>query len=252
MPGLRGLCLFILLLFSHLALAIEPLRGLANTWSPYVDDNLPGQGFAVELASHILRRAGYDLEAQIGTLPRDSEISRINKVDVLVAVWSGGTRAKNVRYSRPFLLTETLVVTRADNNRKYFSIGDLKGGRIGVLEGYNYGVDFGEIADTLLVVGDSIHRNLEALLAGELDYLVADRRVIARDMQHHMPAAGKVLRVLPISLPPRSLSVAVARDNPRSATLIGAFERALTEVKRDTSYQQIVQKWRAQYSLESN
>jgi len=250
MSGMRGLLLAYLMVSSQLAVAIESLRGLANTWSPYVDENLPAQGFAVELASHILTRAGYELQLQVGQLPRDSEISRVNNVDVLVALWSGGVRLKNVIYSRPYLLAETLVVTRSDNTRKYFSIGNLKGGRIGVLEGYDYGVDFSEIADTRLIIGDSVHDNLGALLAGDLDYLVADRRVIARNIQHRDLAEGQGLRVLPISLPPRPLSIAASRDNPRSATIIKAFESALIEVKRDTSYQQIVHRWNTEYSLD--
>ena len=53
--------------------------------------------------------------------------------------------------------------------------------------------------------------------------------------------------MLPIKLPSRSRHVAVSREMKNHVEVAKAFNRALAEVRKDGSYQAIIDKWDARY-----
>lgn len=251
MLRVRLLVLVGLLLAGITAHGAEPVQMMTNFWPPYVDKTLPEEGLAVELAKHIFKRAGYQAHNTVEQLPKDSELAHFGSYDVVAALWPGEEPRKDYIYSKPYLVNEMIVVTPTQNARRYFSIGNLKGGRIGLLKDHSYGVDFSEIAGVRLIYATSMTQNLVDMFDDKLHYVVGDRHVIAQQLGENFPIGEQQVRVLAISLPPRPLHVAALRDNPQGAALIKAFNSALVEVKRDSSYQQIVKKWRQRYQLQT-
>lgn len=241
-------CVMFVLLATPLH-AAEPVTMMTNAWTPYVDEKLPAQGLAVELASHIFARAGYQADNTVERWPRALEGVRIGLYDVLGATWYDDDREADFLFSQPYMLNELIVVKRRDRQGKHFSLGDLDQARIGLLQDYAYGVDFSDIPQSTLVYENHIIQNLMNLLNNKVDYVIGDRRVIALQLQEYLAGRRHELEVLNISLPPRSLHVAASRSNPRHQAIIKAFNTALKEVKRDGSYQKIVAKWQQRYPL---
>jgi polar amino acid transport system substrate-binding protein len=248
MLKLIRIALVAVLFHASIAVAGE-VKVMTNTWPPYVDEQLPEEGVAVELVKHILHRAGYQMDNTIETWPRAMEGVRIGLYDALGAAWRDEAREHDFIYSKPYLLNELVVVKRSAMEGRYFGLGSLQGGRIGLLREYAYGVDFSELDNVELVYENHLIQSLMNLLNEKVDFVVGDKRVLAMMMQEYLPRRKDEIEYLPFSLPPRGLYLAASRSKPGSEQLVKSFNAALEEVKRDGSFQKIVEKWQARYGL---
>ena len=125
------------------AQAGDPVKMMTNTWPPYIGEDLPQGGMAMELVRHVFLRAGYKVDNTIERWPRALEGVRVGLYDVLGAAWRDEQREQDFIYSEPYLVNEIIVITRKNNRRMLRSVNDLSGSSIGVLRDYSYGVDFG-------------------------------------------------------------------------------------------------------------
>tara|TARA_R110001592_G_scaffold363398_2_gene688058 strand:+ start:128103 stop:128852 length:750 start_codon:yes stop_codon:yes gene_type:complete len=229
--------------------ADEPVKMMTNTWSPYVDAELPEQGLAIEMVTHIFARAGYRVENTIDSWPRAMEGVRIGLSEVLGAAWRDDARDERFIYSEPYLINELIVVKRREMQGRHYSIGNMANSRIGLVPDYAYGVDFTELPGAEIVYENHIIQNLVNLLNNKVDFVVGDRRVIAAKLDEFLKDRRHEIEVASISLPPRGLFVAGSRAIDRPAHLVEEFNTALIEVKRDGSYQKIIEKWLERYPL---
>ena len=243
------LLLSVFLVLAVLPAQAQPITMMTNTWPPYVDEDLPEQGMALELVRHIFSRAGFKVDNTIERWPRAMEGVRIGLYEVLGAAWRDEARETDFIYSEPYLINELVVLKLSSNPRLLRSIMGIKGSRLGILQDYSYGVDFAEIGDVSLVVENHLIQNLMNLLNGKVDYVIGDRRVIALMLDEYLPQRKAEFEALKVTLPPRGLYVAGSRASERSEKLITAFNRALEEVKRDGSYREIVARWDQKYGL---
>jgi polar amino acid transport system substrate-binding protein len=248
---LRTTLLLVLTLFIIVgpARADDPVKMMTNTWSPYVDPELPEQGLAIELVSHIFARAGYTVENTIESWPRAMEGVSIGLADVLGAAWRDDIRDQRFIYSEPYLINELIVVKRREMQGRHYSIGALADSRIGLIPDYAYGVNFTELPGVEIVYENHIIQNLVNLLDKKVDFVVGDRRVIAAKLNEFLADRRHEIEVASISLPPRALYIAGSRATERPARLVEEFNTALAEVKRDGSYQKIIEKWLERYPL---
>ncbi len=249
MPRTALLLLLTLFTLAGPAHADEPVRMMTSTWSPYVDEQLPQQGLAVELVTHIFARAGYTLENTLESWQLALEGVRVGRSEVLGTAWRDDARDQTFIYSEPYLMNELIVVKRREMKGRHYSFGALENARIGLTPDYIYGVDFTELPGVEIVYEDHIIQNLRNLLNEKVDFVVGDRRVIAMQVEEQLKDRRQELEVASISLPPRALYVAGSRATDRPAHLIEEFNAALVEVKRDGSYQKIIEKWRERYAL---
>lgn len=227
--------------------AAQPVTMMTNAWPPYVDAQLPDQGLAVELVTHIFKRAGFPVENTVESWPRAMEGVRIGLYDVLGAAWYDEQRAEDFIYSEPYLVNELIVVKRRDLPGRYDSLGALHGARLGLAPDYAYGVALEELPGVKVVYENHIIQNLLNLLNGKVDFVVGDRRAIALQLEEYVKDRRHEVEVTGIALPPRALYVAGSRSGERPAGLIEAFNAALQEVREDGSYQAIIDKWRQRY-----
>lgn len=232
-----------------LAFADDPVKMMTNTWAPYVSQELPDQGLAVELVTHIFRRAGYAVDNTIESWPQAMEGVQIGLHDVLGAAWRDDVRDREFIYSEPYLMNELIVVKRRAMEGRFYSIGAMENSRVGLSTDYSYGTDFTEIPGIEIVYEKHIIQNLTNLLDEKVDFVVGDRRVIALQLEQHLKDRRHEIEVISVSLPPRALYVAGSRASERPAKLVKEFNAALIEVKRDGSFQKIIDKWRERYSL---
>lgn len=248
---IRNIFLLALILLTYTAktCAEDPVKMVTNTWPPFVDARLPQQGLAVELVTHIFSRAGFPVENTVESWPRAMEGVRIGLFDVLGAAWRDDARDRQFIYSEPYLINELIVVKRRNMEGRFYSLSALENARVGLSTDYAYGVDFTEIPGIDIVYENHILQNLINLLNDKVDFVVGDRRVIALQLEDYLKDRRHEIEVVSVSLPPRALYVAGSRTAERPAQLIKEFNAALREVKRDGSYQKIIEKWRERYDL---
>ncbi|MEM6580987.1 MAG: transporter substrate-binding domain-containing protein [Pseudomonadota bacterium] len=227
----------------------KPITMRTSTWSPYIDQNLPDQGLAMELVTHIFARAGYRIDNTIEPFFNALEDVTLGKADMLGAAWRDDARDERYIYSKPYLMNELVVIQRTDTEDRHYSLGAMADSRVGLTKDYAYGVDFAELPGVELIYEDNIAQNLQNLLDDKVDFVVGDRRVIAMAVAQSLSDHRERFAVAAISLPPRALYIAGSRAVARPAGLVDEFNAALAEVKRDGSYHQIIEKWQARYPL---
>ena len=98
----RLIAVMVLTLIPLVGLA-DPVRMLANTSPPYADRKLPEKGLALELVSHIMKRAGYETDISIEIWSRALEGVRIGLYDALATAWYSEERSRDFLFSEPYL-----------------------------------------------------------------------------------------------------------------------------------------------------
>ncbi len=245
----RGaVCLVVALALSMPASA-QKVQLLANTSPPYADKKLPEQGLALELVSHIMKRAGYDPDIQIEIWSRAMEGVRIGLYDALATAWHSDEREKDFIFSEPYLESRLILVSLRSNPVIFRELSQLQGKRLGVRSDYAYGIDFASIPGLTMVEENHLIQNLMDLLNGRVDVVVGDQRTMALQLNEYLQTQAHKFEVAPVSLPGRSRHVAASRELAGSQAMIDAFNKALAETIEDGSHAAIVRKWDERYNI---
>jgi len=232
-----------ILIFAGSVRAEQDIRLLANTSPPYAGAGLPDQGLAVELVRHIFTRTDYTPEITIENWSRAVEGARIGVYDALASVWYSPEREQDLLFSKSYLESDLILL-----KLRYASLDELAGGRLGVRRDYAYGIDFDGIPDLVQVEEDLLVSNLLNLLAGKVDFVIADQRTATMQLHELLNDKINQVQVMGIALPPVKRHIAAARSWPGHEAMIAAFDRALVSTQDDGSLQSIITKWNERYA----
>lgn len=245
---LRGILLLLLAAtFSAGAQAEEAFRLMANTSPPYADAKLPEQGLALELVKAVFAQTDYAPEITIENWSRALEGTEVDVYDALAAVWYSKEREEDLLFSKPYLRSELLILKLRSNQGRYTSLDQLAGSRLGVRTDYAYGVDFAAIPNLTLVQEDQLVPLLLNLLNGKVDFVIADQRTAAMEIQEYFKDKVTQFEVVDIALPPVERHVAASRAWPEAENMITEFNRALAAKQKDGSLEAIIRKWDERY-----
>jgi len=226
--------------------AAGELSLVASPWPPYVGERLERKGLAMHIVSEALRRAGYESTVSLVEWPQDLEGTESGDFDVIAGVWHTDERAQSLRFSEPYLVSETHFVKRREAPHRYDSLDDVKGLRIGIVGGYAYG---GEISAAALELEPaaqaSVVENLRRLIAGELDLVLADERVALYELNANIYDGVRKTSVLPKAYSSRGLRMAVSKRHPDHAEIVERFDDAIEAMKADGSHAEILSIHRA-------
>jgi polar amino acid transport system substrate-binding protein len=242
-----ALLLIVAVTFSVGVQAEQPLRLMANTSPPYADASLPDQGLALELVKHIYAGTDYAVQITIEDWSQALEGTRVGVYDALASVWYSKDREKDLLYSEPYLRSELLILKLRTKQGVYRSMQDLAGSRLGVRTDYAYGVDFSAIPNLQLVQQDELAPNLQNLLTGKVDFVIADQRSAAMELHQYFADKITQFEVVDMDLPPVERYVAATRAWPGHEKMIAEFNRSLAAAKKDGSVDAIIKKWDARY-----
>jgi polar amino acid transport system substrate-binding protein len=237
-----------ILIFAGSVRAEQDIRLLANTSPPYAGAGLPDQGLALELVRHIFTRTDYTPEITIENWSRAVEGARIGVYDALASVWYSPEREQDLLFSKPYLESDLILLKLRSNRRAYTSLDELAGGRLGVRRDYAYGVDFDGIPNLVQVEEDLLVSNLLNLLAGKVDFVIADQRTATMQLHELLNDKINQVQVMGIALPVVKRHIAAARAWPGHEAMIAAFDRALVSTQNDGSLQSIITKWNERYA----
>lgn len=241
--------LFGLLLSSTGAHAQKTVTLTASTSPPYADAKLPEQGLAMEVVSHILERAGYTPQISFKVWSRAMEGVSVGLYDALAAAWYSDERAKEYRFSDPYLTSKLILLKLRSDPMRYTDKSKLAGKRLGTQADYAYGVDFDAIPGLQLVPENHAIQNLLGLLNGRVDVVIGDQRTLAMQLHEYLPKELHKFEVVDANLPTRARHLAASRAIDGDEKLVADFNRALAEARKDGSYAAIVAKWDKRYQL---
>lgn len=230
-----------LLLFTSTAARAETLHLGSDVWPPFTD--LPGKPrVAIELVQKALQREGIDTDsvvrADFADVIRDI---REGRLDGSAALWRSPEREKYLLYSRPYLENRLVLVGRKGSDTSATSLAALKGKRVGIVANYAYGEAVGPDTGPSFVKGASDGDNLQSLLRGDLDYVLADDLVVFHLFRRNPEKAAQMLEVGTTPLLTRTLHFALRRDVPHAAEIVKKFNDQIIKMIADGSYNSALQ-----------
>ncbi len=242
---MNKLNLVIVLFFCLIASQVhaQNVNLVANIWPPYVDNALPGDGLAMKIVTTAFERVGYTTKVRIEKWEKALQGSELGVYDVAGAIWKSKSRKEKLLYSDPYLKNNIVLVANSKSQFEFNSLDDLRGLMVGILKDYAYEEKFMSDAKILKFQANRLTQNLISVQQGQLDVAVADKRLALYELKHFMGDNRGKFRFLAKPLASRNLYIAAPISNAQSKILISKFNQGLAAIKKDGSYQRILDEY---------
>ena len=125
---------------------------------------------------------------------------------------------------------------------EFNDFNDLKGMMIGIVQDYAYDEEFNQSYQLTKISERNLIQNLLKLKQGRLDLAVDDELVLLYEINQYMPNSMQEFEFLPKPLAVRGVHIGVSRENPNHEKIAAAFDKAIEAMKKDGSYDKIIQK----------
>lgn len=216
------------------------LNVATSEWIPYVGNDLPKQGMAIDIVNTALQRAGYQPVVSIKNWSRALEGTDVGYYDLIAAAWYSKKRAQHFVFSKPYLQNEIKLLKHVDSDFQYQSVMNLNGKLLGVIKDYAYGEAVDNAQGLLRVPGTHVLENILRVLNRQIDLTLDDERVLQYQIRHNMSSNKDKLVMLPKPISTNGLHIAVSKQNPRHQEIVQAFDKAIAGMKKDGSYERII------------
>lgn len=223
------------------------LKIAGGTWAPYISNQLPANGLAVDIVIQVMQRAGYQVEMEFMPWQRVFEELENGEIDLSVASWYNETRAQVTQFTDPYLVNNLMIVKRENDPLAFTSVAefkqgvDKKGYRLGVMKDFGYGSVFNEIAP-LVSLNQYKYCNLmlRDVATKNTDIALVDHWTAMTSMKSKKNIADH-LEITPTPLISRNLHATVSRRNSKHKEISINFNKALNAMKADGSYNKILE-----------
>jgi polar amino acid transport system substrate-binding protein len=241
---LRNVLLFgpVMVLFCGAAAHADPrpLSLASDYWPPFTD--APGKRrVAIDLVHAALKRAGLQAETRLRKdFASILEDLKKDALDGSVALWRSPEREEYLLFSRPYLENRLVLLGRRGADVSQGELSALAGKKIGIVAGYAYGPAVEQAKGPKLVVGASDQDNFDALLRGELDYILVDDLVVQDVFERYGERAHVLLSAGTQAIVDRPLHFALRKDAADAPSTIARFNEAIAGMIADGSYHKLL------------
>lgn len=227
------------------ACAAQKLRiGAEDDWRPYayvVDGK--STGFAVDLARAAWAAAGVDVE--LVPLPYArcmKEVENNTLAGCFDTLRDSRNEGKYRWHKQPLFKARIAIYGRSNQSNTKVDMQALRGTRVGVTNGYDYGAAFDNDSLMLRDVSSSDLTSLRKLVAGRVDYALVFDRVATQIAGSH-PELAHGFKQRGVLVEPQ-LYISFARDFPGIDRTIAQFDKGLEKVRRSGEYARIEARWK--------
>ena len=239
-------------LFSSLALAAKDSQPrevvlAAVEQPPYLGRELPGNGYAGEVAAEAFRRAGYRLRIEFYPGERASQMSRSGYADGQLGIYANRSNESAFSMSSPFPGGQLVLLQKTDARLPPLPPNTDSAKLLSSLSGYHIGT-----ASTALIspeldgagfreedLVDTDVKSLDTLISGRFDLVAIDKLTAGDLMSAARPQYIGQVKVY-ASLNKDDFHVGFSRALARSPRLKADFDRALAQMKGDGSLERIM------------
>ena len=236
-----------LLLCSAYTFGGERIRiGAEDDGSPY-SSAVKGKpvGFAVDVVRSAWAAAGIDVE--LVPLPYArcmKDVDRGLLAGCFDTLRDPIQESKYRWHAQPLFRARIGIYGRVEAGHESadLTLASLRGKRVGVTHGYDYGEAFDRDATMLRDVAPSDLSSLRKLVAGRVDYvLVFDR--VANDIAKVHTDLGAAISMQGVLVEP-SLYISFSRTYPDIERIVTQFDQGLAKVRSSGEYSRIEARWR--------
>jgi polar amino acid transport system substrate-binding protein len=218
----------------------QSLRLASDVWPPFTDVEGKSRR-AIALIEAALDRSKIPTSTTITTWEAVIAGLMDDTFDGCAAIWRTSEREEFLLFSKPYLENRLVLVGRSGAPVEGLRISDLKDKRLAVVEGYAYGTVLDKPKGVHIVFGKSDAANLEAVLAGKADYMLADELLVHRLFESYPEKSRELLAAASTPLVQRPLHFAVRRNLPNAAAIIQAFDQNIQTLIADGTYNRLLE-----------
>ena len=201
----------------------------------YESEGLPA-GLAVELVRALESKMGRHITIACMDWTKAQEMVARGEADALIQINPTEERMRLYDFSEPFIQSKFTIFTQ-DDRTDIVGAGSLRGLRVGVeRSGFPEKVLRVDSGIILIAITDFL-AGFKMLASGELDAVVVDLIVGVNTLAENRI---KGIRIAPEPVAFSDSAIAVRKGN---AELLSAVNRALWEIKRDGTYDNILKVW---------
>jgi polar amino acid transport system substrate-binding protein len=210
----------------------------SDTWPPFTDVSTK-HAFALDLVHEALARAKVQESTTIIDFQGVMNGILSKKFDGSAALWYSPEREKYLLFSKPYLENRLILVGKKGSDVSATSLSQLKGKRIAVVGSYAYGPL--QVDNINLVKGSSDQQNLERLLKGEADYMLADALLIEYLLKYQSREAAEFLEIGNNTLLRLPLYFAIRKEIPDAQKIVDNFNEEIKKMIVEGTYNKILQ-----------
>lgn len=243
----HGLAQAISLLASEYKSETPILKMAGHSWEPYISNQLPANGLAVNLVTEIFTHAGYQVEMKFMPWQRVSEEMGNGGIDISAAAWYNETRALEAQFTDAYLDNELVIIKRKTDQLSYSTQEEFKtnidsrGYRLGVFQDFGYGDYFSEISPLVsLNYYKYCTQMIRDVANKSTDIALIDNWTAKKSLDNNKNVADH-LEVMP-TLIKRGLHVTISKMRSDYKAIADAFNKALAEMKENGRYEEILNK----------
>lgn len=231
---------FVLFLFPYIVGAqTTNLKLASDIWPPFTNE--PGsQAIAIELVQEALSRLGIEAENEIIAFGDVIKGIQAEAFDGSAALWYNEDRTDYLHFSMPFLQNQLVLIGRKGADVRAFTFSALAGKKVAIVDAYSYGEAVDTAYNVGFVPGKSDQENLNRLLSGHVDYMLADALLIEYLITYQKEEARKFLTISPRPLLRKSLHFGLRKTLPESEKILAEFNRTILAMVADGTYNKIL------------
>lgn len=209
-----------------------------GTYPPFNSQNEQKQfvGFDVDVSNEIAKRLG--VKAEFIATPWDGLIGGLqsDKFDIVIAQMSiTEERKKSVDFTEPYVITGGVLITRQDTS-DINKLEDIKDKKVGVGAGTTFEKAARSVQGADVRTYKSAGEYFTDLQNKRLDAIINDKMVAAyRIKQNNLP-----LKASEALVSKDLIGMAIKKEN---TDFVEKVNKALVEMKKDGTYEQLFMKW---------
>ena len=222
------------LIFSASLFAQHSLKLASDVWPPFT--NKDGQKtIALDLVEAAFFRMNEPMEVHITSFAQVIEGIEKGNYEGCGAMWKTPERESKMLFSDPYLQNR-LVLVELKNPMPDTS--ELR--KIGAVSAYAYEIPLLQSKDVKVLYTNSDQENLNLLLAGKIDLMLADELLVHYLLQAQKEKVDEMLDIsAPIAV--KSLHLAIDKDLPAAESLIARFNTEIENMIAEGVYHDVLE-----------
>lgn len=220
------------------------LRLVTLDWPPYIDRNICGKGWVFQFTAALFHELGYSISVEFFPWARFVRMAELGQADILFPeyfievtapsdVIANSFRINNLALSAPYAGGLVGLITRDDFSTPYDgTFKTIQGAQIGVVRGYQNTPEFDKHLDlgffNAIEARDDA-QNLKMLLAGRVDYIVADPNVANYLLEHSKSEYKNTIKLVNPPFQENDFYFAISKKSSQWQTLQTEINLKLAE-----------------------
>jgi polar amino acid transport system substrate-binding protein len=250
---MKKIILYLIYVINLVVFSVVPGTAVSKTFTfltvdfpPYYGKHLPNKGWVSEIAVAALETQGYDVEVTFVPWTQAVRETKEGHHDALLGAYYTEERADLYYFSAPLAQVRTGLFKRKEADISFTELEELKGYKIGIVEGYATSKKF-DAADYLNKIPiTSLDMGLKMLYEGALD-LVADSQVVGNFrlkavLEKNTSGISDRIEFIQPVLAMNKIYVAISKKAPNADVKLIDFNQGLRKIYLNGTFRKIKMK----------